>query len=173
MLSTLTYSQENLSYGHVEKYKQDSIVHYLQVKLIDNILQLEKAVMLQDSTGSLITKIMTKESYRISAPEMNEIQSKLFELCHASEINLKKVEKERLLLSDNIEDQVKLDSKASLIILDGEAYFIKNKVQFEMDNMTEAERDEFFRREKIIKLISTPVQEIYRKKSREYKDLFY
>src|SRR5690606_13162584 len=138
MLSTLTYSQENLSYGHVEKYKQDSVVHYLQVKLIDDILQLEKAVMLQDSTGSLITKIMTKESYRISTPEMNEIKSKLFQLCRTSEINLKKVEKERLLLSDNIEDQVKLDSKASLIILDGELYFIENKVQFEMDNMGEA-----------------------------------
>jgi hypothetical protein len=174
LTSTVTYSQKDFSYGHIEKYKRDSTVHYLHVKVVDNILNLEKVVTLVDLKGNIITKIMTRESYKIDDSETKEIKSKLAELLRKSDINdNSKAGKKKILLGDSKEEQVKLNSKSNLTVIDGQVYYIENIMNFDLDSMTESEKNEYMKKENTIKYISKIVQEMYYKKSRKYKELFY
>ena len=106
---------------------------------------------------------------------MNQLEMQLASLIEGNRIpELAKVKKEGVLLSDNIEERINLNSKGNLITIGRKNYYLEYSIRTgdERDKMTDMEVKEFMKLERMIKNVAQPIQKIYRQKHKKYGQLF-
>ena len=171
------YAQNSkLTYGYVEKTSTDQLTtHYAHIILEGNQIIMNRIVIYADSTAKEQGRQELKETYYLADDEINQLEEQLKKiLINGKMPELDKIKKENILLSQNIEDKIDLNSKRNLVMVGGNIYYLEYEIKLgdERDKMSDKEVDKFMELENILDEISKPVQQIYYQKSRNYRRPF-
>jgi len=175
-ISISTAQNSTLLYGYVEKMSGDEMTtHYAHIVLKQDQLIMNRIVIYADSTTKEQGRQEVNETYKLTEKEINQLEKQLTAVLVDSKMpELTKVRKEDILLDQNIEKWVTLNSKRNLIVVGGNNYYIEynTKLGDERAKMSDIEFEEFTKLERMIKKLAKPIQQIYRQKHGEYRQLF-
>lgn len=175
-VSISTAQNNNFQYAYVEKISgYENTTHYAHIVLKGNRLTMNRIVVYADSAVQEPVSQEINETYYLTDSEIDQLEGQLISLIDGSKMpELTKVKKESILLSDNIEEEINLNSKRSLIVISEENYYIEYEIKRgeERDKMVDSEVKKFMALERMLKNIAKPIQKIYRQKRGKYRQLF-
>jgi len=170
-------AQDNkLAYGYVEKTSNDQLTtHYAHIIIADNQIIMNRIVIYRDSTSKEQGRQELKETFYLTNKEINQLKEQLIKILDNRKMpEISKIKKEKLLLSQDIEREIDLNSKRNLLVIGEKNYYLEYDIKLgeQRDKMSDIEVDKFMELEELLEEISKPIQQIYYQKSRNYRRPF-
>ncbi|MBK8806251.1 MAG: hypothetical protein IPO21_06270 [Bacteroidales bacterium] len=113
-------AQDNkFAYGYVEKTSDNQLAtHYAHIILESNQIIMNRLVIYSDSTSKEQGRQELKDIFYLTDKEISQLKEQLLKILENSKMpELSKVKKENILLSQDIEKNIDLNSKRNLLII--------------------------------------------------------
>lgn len=158
---------------YVEKFMvEDSNLYFTHVKVVDNKLYSNRTITYYNSTGEIKTTQSMSDVYVLTNEEVNQLEIKYAKTVEESEhYKYIKHSKIKYLYKADIYSRVPLDSKLSIVKVDGDFYIITLKPRLK-NELTEDEITKRFELDRLIVGNFKPVYRLYQSKVYKYRRLY-
>lgn len=162
----ISSAQDNkLSYGYVEKTNDGSLTtHYSHIIIEGNQLIMNRIAFYTDSTNRELGRQERKETYNLTDNEIDQLTQQMLNVLESSKMpRIANVKNENILLSQDIEAKIGLNSKKNIVQIGDKTYYLEYELK-----MSGSEYDKFMEYEGILETVSRPIHQILNQKRSNY-----